>query len=390
MVVNPTAIPVPLPVDDLAVLRRRRSAKWHRFAADVLPLPVAEMDFSLAPPISGVLAEAVRMSDTGYAIPGTALGEALAGFAAARWDWVIDPEAVVAATDVGMACVELLRILCPSGAEVVISPPVYPPFFHWVEESGSELVEAPLRQDLAGSWALDLDGLAQAFARRPAAYILCNPQNPVGRVHSADELAAVVRLAHEHGVTIISDEIHGPLVLPGQEFTPLLTVPGAAEIGVSLVSASKAWNLAGLKCGLIVSASPAMRAVVDRRPEDTRWRVGHFGVMAAIAAFTDGGPWLDALIATLDQRRTELGSLLTERLPDVRWSPPEATFLAWLDCRAYGSGSEPCDLFLERGRVGLEPGPSFGSVGSGWVRLNFGTSGEILDAAVTRMATAIG
>jgi cysteine-S-conjugate beta-lyase len=387
--VTSTAVSAPLPVDDLAVLRLRRSAKWRKFDADVLPLPVAEMDFGLAQPIRDVLAEAVRMSDTGYAVPGADLGEALAGFAADRWAWAIEPESVVAATDVGMACVELLRLLCRSGEAVVISPPVYPPFFHWIEEAGCRLVEAPLRQDDTGAWRLDFDRLEQAFAQRPSAYILCNPQNPVGRAHSTDELATIARLAQEYGVSVISDEIHGPLVLPGQVFTPFLTVPGAAELGVSLVSASKAWNLAGLKCGLIVSASSAMRAIVDRRPVDTRWRVGHFGVMAAIAALTDGRPWLDALIATLDQRRSQLGSLLAERLPEVRWSPPEATFLAWLDCRAYGSGSQPRDRFLDHGRVALEAGPDFGSVGSGWVRLNFGTSEAILDEAVTRMAAAV-
>jgi cystathionine beta-lyase len=209
-------------------------------------------------------------------------------------------------------------------------------------------------------------------------------------VHSHDELAEVVRLAHAFDVTVVSDEIHAPLVLAGATFTPFLTVPGAAEIGVSLVSASKAWNLAGLKCAAIVSASAAMREVVSRRPVDARWRIGHFGLLASVAAFESGRGWLDALLETLDQRRTLLSDLLAQRVPDVRWCPPEATYLAWLDCRAYGGGTDPWTMFLERGRVGLEPGPSFGAPGGGWVRLNFGTSAEILDQAVSRMATAAG
>jgi cysteine-S-conjugate beta-lyase len=249
-------------------------------------------------------------------------------------------------------------------------------------------VEAPLRQDSAGAWRLDLDALADAFATGPSAYVLCNPHNPVGRVHTADELAAVVRLAHEHGVTVVSDEIHAPLVLPGSTFTPFLTVAGAAAIGVSLVSASKAWNLAGLKCAAIVSGSAAMRAAVQRRPVDARWRVGHFGLLASVAAFAAGGDWLDALLSTLDHRRAQLSRVLAERLPQVRWHPPEATYLAWLDCRAYGEGATPQRLFLDRGRVALEPGPNFGTPGSGWVRLNFGTGAEILDQAVERMAAA--
>jgi cysteine-S-conjugate beta-lyase len=176
--------------------------------------------------------------------------------------------------------------------------------------------------------------------------------------------------------------------LPGATFTPFLSLPGAAEVGVSLVSASKAWNLAGLKCAAIVSASPAMGELVRRRPIDARWRVGHFGLLASVAAYAGGRDWLDALLATLDANRVVLSGLLEERLPDVRWCPPEATYLAWLDCRAYGDGDEPRDLFLHRGRVALEAGPRFGEPGSGWVRLNFGTSAEILDEAVARMVAA--
>jgi len=380
--------PVPLPVDDLTVLRRRRSAKWRTHGPDVLPLPVAEMDFPLAPAVRNVLADAVQRSDTGYAAGAAELAEALAGFAADRWGWRVDPGSVVPATDVGVACVEMLRVVCRPGDAVVINPPVYPPFFHWVEESGTKLVEAPLRQDAGGAWRLDLDTLADAFAARPAAYVLCNPHNPVGRVHSPEELAEVVRLAHEYGVTVVSDEIHAPLVLPGATFTPFLSVPGAAEVAVSLMSASKAWNLAGLKCAAIVSASPAMDERVRRRPVDARWRVGHFGLLASVAGLADGREWLDALLATLDGNRRLLSRLLGERLPEVRWSPPDATYLAWLDCRAYGEGDEPRDLFLDRGRVALEAGPRFGAPGSGWVRLNFGTCADILEEAVDRMATA--
>jgi cystathionine beta-lyase len=207
-------------------------------------------------------------------------------------------------------------------------------------------------------------------------------------VHTRAELAEVVRLATAYGVPVLTDEIHAPLTLPGATFTPILTVPGAAAVAVSLVSTSKAWNLAGLKCATIVTASPEMAALADRLPPDTPWRIGHFGVLASVAAYTDGVPWLDQLLATLDDRRSLLDRLLAERLPTVTWRPPEATFLAWLDCSAVGAGAAPRDLFFEKGRVALEPGPRFGAAGSGYVRLNFGTSAEILEAAVVRMAEA--
>ncbi len=374
-----------LSVDPLGNLRQRRSAKWQTYPADVLPLTVAEMDFALAAPIAEALHEAVERSDAGYAMAWPDLGQALAGFAASRWHWDLDPASVTAVTDVGVGVVELLRVLTRPGDAVVISPPVYPPFFDWVSEAGARLLEVPLACDGAG-WHLDLTALEAAFATHPAAYVLCNPHNPVGRVHSADELAALVRLARIYRVAIISDEIHGPLALPGATFIPLLTVPGAAEIAVSVLSASKAWNLAGLKCAAVVTGAPGMAAVTGRFPADTRWRIGHFGVIAAVAAFTAGEAWLDQLLATLDHRRALLSDLLRQRLPMLTWHPPEATFLAWLNCAALGTDNQARERFLERGRVALEPGLRFGAAGSGYARLNFATSPDILDQATARMA----
>jgi cystathionine beta-lyase len=161
-------------------------------------------------------------------------------------------------------------------------------------------------------------------------------------------------------------------------------------VGVSLVAASKAFNLAGLKCAQVVTAGSALSSAVSRLPADLRWRVGHLGVLASVAAYREGSGWLDALLCTLGRRHEQLGQLVTQRLPQVRWQHPEATFLAWLDCRGLGEGAQPQQRFLESGRVALYPGPDFGAPGSGWVRLNVATSEEILDEAVTRMAHALG
>lgn len=373
------------PLDDL---RDRTSAKWRTYPADVLPLTVAEMDFDLAPPIATALRRAVERSDTGYGYAGTELGEALSSFADARWDWEVDPAQVFPVADVGVGIVELLRVLAGPDDVVVISPPVYPPFFEWAAEAGALLREVPLARGDDG-WRLDLGALEEAFAEHPAVYLLCNPHNPVGRVHSPDELQALAGLAERYGVTVISDEIHAPLVLPGATFTPFLSVPGGAEVGIALQSASKAWNLAGLKCATIVSASRAMRAVVGRLPEELRWRIGQFGVLATVAAWSAGAEWLDDLLVTLDDRRALLRSFLATRLPELAWHAPEATYLAWIDCSAIGSGDGPRDLFLEKGGVAVEPGLRFGTEGSSFVRLNFGTSAEILDLATRGMVTAL-
>jgi cysteine-S-conjugate beta-lyase len=361
----------------LSALRERTSAKWRAYPAGVLPLTVAEMDVELAPPIRDALRAAVDASDLGYSYAAPGLGRAYAGFAADRWGWTVDPAQVTAVTDVGVGVVELLRVF---GGTVAFSPPVYPPFFDWTPESGTRALEVPL----TSSFRLDLEALERAFQTRPSVYVLCNPHNPVGRVHTRDELAALVALATRHDVTIISDEIHAPLVLAGATYTPLLSVPGAAAVAVSVVSASKAFNLAGLKCAAVVTASDGMADAVRRFPPDAVWRTGHLGVIATVAAFRDGGPWLDALLAELSIRRAQLGSLLTARLPGVRWTPPEATYLAWLDCR----GAATRAAFLEAG-VAVEPGERFGAGWDGWVRLNFGTSFEVIDQATAMMADAV-
>jgi cysteine-S-conjugate beta-lyase len=377
----------PLPVPPIEELRLRRSAKWAAYPPEVLPLWVAEMDFELAPAVAATLAEAVRRSDTGYAYDTGAVGRALAGFAEQRWGWRFDPAAVRLVADVEIGVVELLRVLTRPGQSVVISPPVYAPFFGWIEEVRGRLVEVPL-QDADDGWRLDLPALQQAFADRPAAYLLCNPHNPVGRAHSAEELAELAELAARYQVPIVSDEAHAPLALPGTRFTPLLSVPGAADLAVSVQAASKAWNLAALKCAAVISAGPRMAEVVAGLP-NSQWRVGHFGALASAVAYTEGVAWLDRLLDTLAERRALLGRLLAERLPAVRWQPPESSYLGWLDCGRLGLDGDASERFLEHG-VAVDAGQRFGNVGAGYVRLNFATSAEILTEAIDRMARAVG
>jgi cysteine-S-conjugate beta-lyase len=373
----------------LDALRRRRSSKWVRYPADVLPAWIAELDVPLAEPVRRVLHEAVEMGDTGYAEAGE-LPEAFAGFARERLGWAVDPANVLVVPDVMVGVAEILRVATPPGAGVVINPPVYPPFFHILEEVGRSAIEVPLARTESG-WRLDLDGLEAAFRGGARAYLLCNPHNPIGRVWPAADLTRIAELAERYGVLVLSDEIHAPLALAEATHTPFLTLGEAAtEHGVVLTSASKAWNLAGLKCALAVVGSPRTRALLDRLPSEVRYRASNLGVLAGAAAFREGGPWLDALRTHLDRTRTLLGELLSERLPEVGYAPPEASFLAWLDCTALGLGDDPAAVFLDRGRVALVRGLDFGWQGGGCVRLNIGTSRALVGEAVRRMAAAVG
>lgn len=366
----------------LARLRQRRSAKWARYGPDVLPAFVAEMDFPLAEPVKRALAEAVELDDCGYAAP-RELGfpEAFADFARRRFDWRVDPDHVTPCPNVVSAIRSLLRVVTKPGQRVVINPPVYHPFFSVIAEVGCKVVEAPLADD-----ALDPEAIDRAFAAGAVALILCSPHNPTGTLPSAEQLRAVAEAAARHGAWVLADEIHAPLALPGAQHVPFLTVSQAArERGIALCSASKAFNIAGLDCAQIVTASAGADEIVGRLPVGER-HCGHLGAIASVAAFRDGEPWLEDVIAVVDHNRQLLAELLAEHLPAVVYAPPRAGYLAWLDMRALGLGEDPAAAILERGGVALNPGLSFGRQGAGFARLNIGTSPAFVAEAVERIA----
>jgi cystathionine beta-lyase len=366
--------------EDLDTLRRRRSSKWVEHPPDVLPAFVAEMDVALAPPVRDALVKAIELGDLGYTEPGRVF-ESFAAFAGRRLGWEPDPGRVRLVPDVMAGIVEVLRVLTAPGDDVVITPPVYPPFFGGILEAGRRLVEVPL----AGG-ELDLDALEAAFAGGARAFLLCNPHNPTGRVLERAVVEEVAALSARHDVLVIADEIHAPLALPGVTHTPF---PALGESrSVTLTSASKAFNLAGLKCAFAVAGSEAVARELDRLPEEVRYRAGLLGVIASQAAFDHGDAWLDDLLAALDANRRRLAELLAEHLPGVGYLPPQASFLAWLDCRALGLGDDPAAAFLQRGRVALVAGADFGAPGRGHARLNIGTSEALLSEAVRRMAAA--
>ncbi|MFK0115515.1 MalY/PatB family protein [Streptomyces sp. NPDC090994] len=383
-----TGEPNPLRALTLDRLRRRTSMKWRTYPEDVLPLWVAEMDVPLAAPVVRAVTEAMERGDTGYSA-GTAYAEALARFASARWTWdglAVARTAVV--PDVMLGAVELLKLVTGPGDPVIVNSPVYPPFYQFVTHLDRRVAEAPLGPDLR----LDLAGLEDVFRRcvadgGRAAYLLCSPHNPTGTVHTAEELTAVATLAERYGVRVVADEIHAPVVFPDARFVPYLSVPGA-ERGLSLMSASKGWNLAGLKAALAV-AGPGAADDLARMPEEVGHGASHVGVLAHTAALRDGTAWLDALLTGLDDNRRLLTDLLAERLPGVVHRAGQATFLAWLDCRALGLGDDPAEVFLRRGRVAVNSGLPFGTGGAGHVRLNLATSPEVLDEAVRRMASVL-
>ncbi|MGN6203334.1 MalY/PatB family protein [Humibacter sp.] len=372
----------------LGQLRTRTSEKWTAYPSDVLPLFVAESDFPLAEPVASALHAAIDRSDTGYiGNDGGAAARAFAGFAKERWDWRVDPERVRTTTDVSVVIVEALRALIRPGDGVVITPPVYPPFFELIPEAGGRVVEAPLARTDDGGYELDLDAIDAALASGARAVLLCSPHNPLGLVHPRETLVALSEVVERHGAVVVSDEIHAPLTHSDASFTPYLTVSAAArEHTIAAHSASKAFNLAGLKCAMFVTASDRMTELVRGLPVEVEERTSIFGRIASTAAFEAGGDWLDGVIASIEDNRRLLTRLLAERMPAVRYREPRASYLAWLDLTDTGWSEDPAAVALKRARVAVNSGLTFGREGAGFVRMNIGCSPEVLAEAVSRLA----
>jgi cysteine-S-conjugate beta-lyase len=378
-------VSIDLSVPELEALHQRRSEKWSLHQPDVLSATIAEMDFPLAPPVAQALRGAIDRHDLGYAVPAPpSLRRAFAGFAGRRLDWTVDQDQIVLVPDVMVGLVELCRLIAAPGQPVAFATPAYPPFFSALPQAGVKLIEIALNDDRS----MDQDALEAAIAAGARALVLANPHNPTGHVLARDELEAIAERCAEHGVWVLADEIHAPLVLDGARHTSWLEVSDAARrCGIAVTSASKAFNLAGLKAALVVTAERQAHDLVRRMPP-LHDHAGLLGVIAAEAAFDHGDAWLDAVIEQLTRNRDRLGTLLAERLPEIVWDPPQATFLAWLDCRGLGIGDEPAEIFLKEGRIALGRGLDYGAAGAGHVRLNFATSPEHLSDAVARMAAA--
>ncbi|MFO7243254.1 MAG: aminotransferase class I/II-fold pyridoxal phosphate-dependent enzyme [Actinomycetes bacterium] len=366
-------------------LRTRTSIKWTQYGPDVLPLWVAEMDVPLAEPIADALVKAVREGDMGY--PGSwKFREALASFAADSWGWepaVADmrpiASVIVGYTDAILAATDV-------GSHVVVTSPVYPPFYTYLREAGREILEAPLTEDMR----IDLDALASAFAAataggRSAAFLLCNPHNPGGTVHTREELEQVAELAARHGVQVVSDEIHAPIVYSDSTYVPYLTVDPR---GVAVHAASKGWNLAAVPGAIVVFGPEAGELKRALMAGAHHWPT-HLGTIAQTVAWNDCRDWLADVLRGLDENRRLLGELLAEHLPGARYHVPQATYLTWIDCRGLGLGDDPAAVFLTKGRVAFNSGPTFGTGGAGHVRLNIATSPAIIEEAVRRMASVL-
>lgn len=382
-------------------LRKRTSEKWQHYPQDVLPLWVAEMDVEPAPTVVEALTHALRTGDTGYP-SGDPYPQAFQQFAAHQWGWDgFSADRMRTVPDVMTGISAAINVLTEPGDAVIVCSPVYPPFYLFTRELGRTVLEAPLTDN----GRLDPAAISAAFEQarattRQPVLLLANPHNPTGVAHTRYELTTVVEIARLFNGRIIADEIHAPLMLDSTPFTPLLSVDGAQN-AFSVFSASKAWNLAGLKAA-VLCAGPHAQANLARVPSTVDRGVSHLGVLSNTAALTGGQDWLTALLKGLTGNRNLVMELVREHLPGVEIQAPEATYLAWLDCTdldlpeqgpdtpaAQHGLTGPAAFFFNHANVALNDGALFGSGGQGHVRLNFGTSPAIVREAIEHMGAAV-
>ncbi|MGP9723976.1 MalY/PatB family protein [Corynebacterium sp. AOP40-9SA-29] len=387
----------------LDTLRARRTMKWTAYEPDVLPLWVAETDFDTCPAVATAVRDAVDREYFGYPELGAGshhLAEALASFSQARHGWTIDPANVTVVPDVVKGIVVAVDNLTAPGSSIVVPLPAYPPFQKVPGATRRPATYVPMGTGDNGEAVFDLEALERAFTSTDnphgvGSMILCNPFNPLGRAFSAEELRAVTDLAAKHHVRVISDEIHAPLVYSGNHVPTATVSDTAAQITVTVTATSKGWNTAGLKCAQLITTNSDDTRDIARLSNLVTGEASTIGLAAATAAYTEGLGWLEEEVDYLAANWRHLAERLPEVLPGVRLPQEEATFLAWLDVSdvdrlrgADGTVTAPAARLRTLARVGLNEGTDFGPTGAGHVRLNFGTSREILDEALDRIAAA--
>lgn len=373
-------------VRDLTELRKLHSSKWLRYPADVLPMHVAEMDFEVDPGVRAVLAEMVAKSDLGYLGPIPEVAAAFVGFAERHWGWTPDAAQIRMTTDVGVGVVEVIRALSRPGDKVIINSPVYHSFYMWLDELHLITVDAPLIHERDG-WRLDLAAIETQFKDGARFILLSSPHNPVGRIHTLEELTAIAELSNKYHAYVISDEIHAPLTYADQKFVPYLSIPAAQRRGIMVTSSSKAFNFAGLKAAIIGSQNEEMFKELNVIPEANHWRASLLGGFAMAKAFADGDKWLAETMAQLDHNRKIVKELLAKYLPEAKYEIPQNSYLAWVDISCLGLGDKACELLIENQKVAFNPGTEFGAQYGAYIRLNFATSPEIIEEGIKRLAS---
>jgi len=376
--------------DQIIDRRSTESVKWKRFDADVLPMWVADMDFRSPEPVIEALHKRVAHGVFGYGGAPDGLREAIQAHLSNRHSWAVMDADIGFISGVVTGFTHAIYSLTAPGDRILIQTPAYPPFLSAPNESGRELVMNELVQHEDGRYIIDFDDFEAKAASGVKLFILCNPQNPTGRVFTREELTRMAEICLRYDIVICSDEIHADLVFSESHHISIASLaPEVSRKTVTYFAPSKTFNLAGLSTSVYVAQSPEIREILSH---SMRMLLGHpniIGLHAALAAYQQGGDWLDQVLIYLEANRDFLADFVSSELPGVKMSTPEGTYMGWLDCRDLDFGMTPQALFLEKAKVGLNDGGDFGKAGEGFVRLNFGCPLALLQQGLTQMQTAL-
>ncbi|MBC7224275.1 MAG: putative C-S lyase [Anaerolineae bacterium] len=377
-------------LDHIPERRGTDSEKWNRYPPDVLPMWVADMDFRSPEPVIQALRERVEHGIFGYGAEPKELREVIVARLERLYGWRVSPEALVfvpgVVTGFNMAC----QALTQPGDGILVQTPVYPPILNAPGHARCTRDEMELTQEPDGRYTVDWDRFAETFTPRTRVFLLCNPHNPVGRVFTRQELARMAEACLHRRVVIVSDEIHCDLVYRGVRHTPIAALDPEVEAQtITLMAPSKTYNIPGLQCSLAIIPNPALRERFRAARDGLVPEPNIMGYVAALAAYRDGDPWLQAVLQYLEQNRDLVHQFVARELPGVRMAKPEGTYLAWLDCREAGIPGNPHQFFVQEAKVALNDGADFGRGGEGFVRLNFGCPRPLLMEGLHRMKAAL-
>jgi cystathionine beta-lyase len=377
-------------------MRARRGVKWRRFPPDVLPAWVADMDFAVPDEVQAAVEQVVQKRDYGYGSGhgvregAEGLAEAFQYYAKTSFGWDVDPAGVLPVGDLIQGMYSSVYAFSEPGDGIVVQTPIYPPFLDTIATTERRMVENRLLDD-GTKYAVDLDNLRAVIDDRTRMLMIPNPHNPTGRVFTREELQVMLELAVQHDLTVVSDEIHADLVYSGHTHIPFASLgPEAAARTITLTSATKGFNIPGLRTALLYFGTLELKERFHKvMPARLLGSPNVIGIDATIAAWRYGQPWLREVMKVLEGNRARVTQFMASEMPMIRYRQPEATYLAWLDCRGLNLGGSPFEYFLEKAKVGLMEGANFGEAGVGSVRLNFGTSPKILDEILSRLAQSI-
>ena len=376
--------------DEIPDRRKSECTKWHAYDEDVLPMWVADMDFVSPQPVIQALHDRVAHGVFGYPRIMPELENVIVDRLAELYQWQIQPEDIV----LNPGVVKGFNIACQAMAEpgggVLVNPPIYFPILGAPKNAGMFRQDVELVRSEDGTYQVDWEAFESVISEQTRLFILCNPHNPVGRVFQQEELTRMAEICLQHDIIICSDEIHCDLIFKGHRHVPIATLDTEiAQNTITLMAASKTFNLAGLQCSFAVIQNPELRERYKHAGKGLVSWVNLMGLVATEAAYRHGQEWLDELMRYLEANRDYAWHYVNEQLPGVSMAKPEGTYLAWLDCREAGIGENPYDFFLEKARVAMSDGATFGRGGEGFVRLNFGCPRSQLIDALERIKNAL-